>query len=42
LQYLRGVTAYQGAGTIASGAAGLKPDLVLLQVRDGHVATVTR
>jgi branched-chain amino acid transport system substrate-binding protein len=42
LQFLRGVTAYQGAGTIASGAAGLKPDLVLLQVRDGHVATVTR
>jgi hypothetical protein len=42
LQDLRAVTDYQGAGTIASGAGGLKPDLVLLQVRDGHVATVSR
>ena len=42
LQDLRAVTDYQGAGTIASGATGLKPDLVLLQVRDGHVATVSR
>jgi ABC-type branched-subunit amino acid transport system substrate-binding protein len=42
LQNLRAVTDYQGAGTIGSGATGLKPDLVLLQVRDGRVATVTR
>jgi ABC-type branched-subunit amino acid transport system substrate-binding protein len=42
LQFLRGVTSYQGAGTIASGAGGLSPDLVLLQVRDGQVTTVSR
>jgi ABC-type branched-subunit amino acid transport system substrate-binding protein len=42
LQYLRGVSGYQGAGSIASGATDLKPDLVLLQVRDGRVDTVTR
>ncbi len=42
LQYLRGVTRFQGAGTIAAGEGGLRPDLVLLQVRDGHVATVSR
>ena len=42
LQYLRAVNSYQGASVIASGAAGLKPDLVLLQVRDGRVATVSR
>lgn len=42
LQFLRGVTEYRGAGSIASGASGLKPDVVLLQVRDGHIATVTR
>lgn len=42
LQYLRGVTRYQGAGTIAADPTGFKPDLVLLQVRDGHVATVSR
>jgi len=42
LQFLRGVTDYQGAGTIASGASGLSPDLVLLQVHDGRVATVSR
>jgi ABC-type branched-subunit amino acid transport system substrate-binding protein len=42
LQYLRAVSGYRGAGTIASGAGGLQPDLVLLQVRDGRVATVSR
>jgi branched-chain amino acid transport system substrate-binding protein len=42
LQFLRAVTGYQGAGTIASGADGLKPDLVLLQVRDGRVESVSR
>jgi ABC-type branched-subunit amino acid transport system substrate-binding protein len=42
LQFLRAVNNYQGAGTIASGAAGLKPDLVLLQVRDGRVQTLSR
>jgi hypothetical protein len=42
LQFLRGVTGYQGAGTIASGAGGLSPDLVLLQVRDGRVTTVSQ
>jgi hypothetical protein len=42
LQFLRAVTDYQGAGTIASGAAGLKPDLVLLQVRAGRVETISR
>jgi ABC-type branched-subunit amino acid transport system substrate-binding protein len=42
LQYLRGVSGYRGAGSIPSGASGLKPDLVLLQVRDGQLATVSR
>jgi ABC-type branched-subunit amino acid transport system substrate-binding protein len=42
LQYLRAVTGYRGAGTIASGASGLKPDLVLLQVRDGRVASISQ
>jgi ABC-type branched-subunit amino acid transport system substrate-binding protein len=42
LQFLRAVTDYQGAGTIASGAAGLKPDLVLLQVRAGRVETISQ
>lgn len=42
LQFLRAVTSYQGASEIAAGAGGLKPDLVLLQVRDGRVATISR
>ena len=42
LQYLRAVTGYRGAGTIASGASGLKPDLVLLQVRDGRLASISQ
>jgi ABC-type branched-subunit amino acid transport system substrate-binding protein len=42
LQFLRAVTRYEGASAIASGADGLKPDLVLLQVRDGRVATISR
>ena len=42
LQYLRAVSGYQGAGSIASGAGGLKPDLVLLQVRDGRVQTISQ
>jgi ABC-type branched-subunit amino acid transport system substrate-binding protein len=42
LEYLRGVTGYQGAGSIASGAMGLKPDLVLLEVHDGRLQTVSR
>jgi branched-chain amino acid transport system substrate-binding protein len=42
LQALREVTQYRGAGSIPSGANGLKPDLVLLQVRDGRIATVTQ
>jgi ABC-type branched-subunit amino acid transport system substrate-binding protein len=42
LQFLHGVSGYQGAGTIASGASGLSPDLVLLQVRDGRVVTLSR
>jgi ABC-type branched-subunit amino acid transport system substrate-binding protein len=42
LQFLRAVTNYRGAGSIASGANGLKPDLVLLQVQDGRVATITQ
>jgi branched-chain amino acid transport system substrate-binding protein len=39
LQFLRGVSDYQGASTIASG---LKPDLVLLQVRGGRVETISQ
>jgi hypothetical protein len=42
LQFLRGITRFEGARAIASGADGLKPDLVLLQVRDGRVATISR
>jgi ABC-type branched-subunit amino acid transport system substrate-binding protein len=42
LQYLRNLNGYRGAGSIPSGAGDLKPDLVLLQVRDGHVATVSQ
>ena len=42
LQYLRAVSGYQGAGSIGPGAAGLKPDLVLLQVRDGRVQTISQ
>jgi branched-chain amino acid transport system substrate-binding protein len=42
LQSLRGVTHHQGAGTITADSNGLTPELVLLQVRDGRVATVSR
>lgn len=42
LQFLRAVHRYEGAGTIVSGADGLKPDLVLLQVRDGGIVTISR
>ena len=40
LQFLHGVSGSQGAGAFTSGA--LSPDLVLLQVRDGRVVTISR
>jgi branched-chain amino acid transport system substrate-binding protein len=42
LEFLRAVNGYQGASSIPSGATGLKPDLVLLQVQDGRVQTISR